>query len=134
MAREKNPAPDAVAPRLQYMGQSIFESVPPAEVYIMKHIIHDWDDEHCLQLLRHCHHSMEGAGRIICVDSVLPPMGDASGTSAKFLDLLMLSGIRGKERTLRQWEDLYAATGFRVTSVIPLQDNFVTSIVDGAQA
>ena len=134
VAREKNPAPDAVALRLNYMGQSIFESVPSADVYIMKHIIHDWDDEHCLQLLRNCHQSMDGAGRIICVDSVLSPMGDISGTSAKFLDLLMMSGIRGKERTLQQWKDLYAATGFRVTSVIPLQDNFGTSIIEGAKA
>jgi O-methyltransferase domain len=133
VAKEKNPAPTAVAPRLQYVGQNIFERVPPADAYIMKHIIHDWDDEHCLQLLRNCHQSMEGAGRIICVDAVLPPMGDVSATSAKFLDLLMMSGIRGKERTLRQWEELYAATGFRVTNVISLQDNFGTSIVEGAK-
>jgi hypothetical protein len=45
----------------------------------------------------------------------------------------MMSGIRGKERTLQQWKDLYAATGFHVTSVIPLQDNFGTSIVEGAK-
>ena len=134
VAKEKNPAPDAVALRLEYVGQNIFERVPPADTYIMKHIIHDWDDEHCLRLLRNCHQSMQGAGRLICVDSVLPPMGDPSGTSAKFLDLLMMAGIRGKERTLRQWEGLYAETGFRVTGVIPLQDNFGTSIVEGAKA
>jgi hypothetical protein len=75
---------------------------------------------------------MQGAGRLICVDSVLPPMGDPSGTSAKFLDLLMMAGIRGQERTLQQWGELYAETGFRVTGVIPLQDNFGTSIVEGA--
>ena len=133
VAKEKNPPSDAVGPRLDYMGQSIFESVPAADVYIMKHIIHDWDDEHCLQLLRNCHASMEGPGRVICVDAVLPPMGDVSGTSAKLLDLLMMGGIRGKERTLAQWEELYAAAGFRVTSVIPLQDNFGTSIVEGSK-
>ena len=134
VAKEKNPAPAAVAPRLEYVGQNVFERVPPADTYILKHIIHDWDDEHCLQLLRNCHHSMQGAGRLICVDSVLPPMGDLSGTSAKFLDLLMMAAIRGKERTLRQWEELYVETGFRMTGVIPLQDNFGTSIVEGAKA
>ena len=134
VAKEKNPAPQAVARRLEYVGQDIFEYVPPADTYIMKHIIHDWDDEHCLRLLRNCHQSMQGAGRLICVDAVLAPMGDPSGTSAKFLDLLMMAGIRGKERTLRQWEQLYATAGFRVTTVIPLQDNFGTSIVEGAKA
>jgi hypothetical protein len=134
VAREKNPAPAAVAPRLEYRGQNIFEAVPPADTYIMKHIVHDWDDEHCLRLLQNCRQSMLGDGRLICVDAMLPPMGDTSGTSAKFLDLLMMSGIRGKERTLNQWDDLYRTTGFRITSVTPLQDNFGTSIVEGVKA
>jgi hypothetical protein len=134
VAMVKNPAPDGVAGRLEYVGSNMFESVPPADAYIMKHIIHDWDDEHCLQLLKNCHRSMLGVGRLICVDSVLPPMGDVSGTPAKFLDLLMMTGIRGKERTQKQWEELYAAAGFRVTGIIPLQDNFGTSIVEGAKA
>ena len=99
----------------------------------MKHIIHDWDDEHCLQLLRNCHQSMEGPGRLICVDAVLPPMGDSSGTSAKLLDLLMMA-IRGLERSLRQWNALYGAAGFGITSVTPLDDNFGTSIVEGTKA
>jgi len=46
----------------------------------------------------------------------------------------MMGGIRGKERTLRQWNELYGAAGFRVTRVIPLHDNFGTSIVEGAKA
>ena len=77
---------------------------------------------------------MEGQGRLICVDSVLPPMGDTSGTPAKLLDLLMMLGIRGKERTREQWEEVYATSGFRITNVIPLQDNFGVSIVEGVKA
>jgi hypothetical protein len=77
---------------------------------------------------------MEGSGRLICVDAVLPPMGDSSGTSAKFLDLLMMAGIRGKERTLEQWNELYGSAGFGITSVTPLYDNFGTSIVEGTKA
>jgi ubiquinone/menaquinone biosynthesis C-methylase UbiE len=134
VARVKNPAPEGVAGRLEYVGANMFDSVPPADAYIMKHIIHDWDDEHCQQLLRNCHRSMQGAGRLICVDSVLPPLGDVSGTPAKFLDLLMMAGIRGKERTQKQWEDLYAAAGFRVAGITPLHDNFGTSVVEGTKA
>lgn len=134
VARERNPPPSSVAARLEYCGGDMFESVPIADAYVMKHIIHDWDDERCLQLLRNCHRSMDGAGRVICVDSVLPPFGDTTGTAAKFLDLLMMAGIRGKERTRRQWETLYAAAGFRVASVTPLRDNFGTSLVEGVKA
>lgn len=134
VARERNPPPSSVDARLEYCGGDMFDSVPIADAYVMKHIIHDWDDERCLQLLRNCHRSMNGSGRVICVDSVLPPFGDTTGTAAKFLDLLMMAGIRGKERTRKQWEELYAAAGFRVASVTPLRDNFGTSIVEGVKA
>ena len=123
----------AIAARLEYVGGNMFESVPRAEVYIMKHIIHDWTDEKCAQLLRNCHDSMEGNGRIVCVDSVLPPLGNTESTPAKLLDQLMLAGIDGKERTEIQWSDLYATAGFEVSSITPLQDNFGTSIVEGVK-
>ena len=129
------PLADAgVTSRLEYVGGDMFIGVPRADAYVLKHIIHDWDDEHCHRLLSNCFSSMDGAGRLICVDSVLPPLGDTSATPAKFLDLMMMSLIRGKERTLQQWEELYRSAGFRVISVIPLHDNFGTSIVEGAKA
>ena len=61
-------------------------------------------------------------GRVVCVDAVLPPMGDTNGTPAKLLDVNMLVMIPGKERTLRQWQDLYHAAGLEIKSVTPLQD------------
>ncbi len=121
VAKEKNPIADpSLAARLEYVGADMFKGVPSGDVYILKHIMHDWDDELCTRILKNCHQSMEGEGRLICVDSVLPPMGDASGVSAKLLDLLMMLAIRGKERTQEQWEQLYAASGFRVVSMTPL--------------
>ncbi len=133
---EKEAAGEApeVLSRLQFVGGDVFEDVPEAEVYIMKHIIHDWDDARCIQLLRHCHDRMQGDGRVICVDAVLPPMGDTGGVPAKFLDLNMLVTIPGKERTRVEWEELYKATGFTVVSVTPIHDNFGTSIVEGKKA
>jgi ubiquinone/menaquinone biosynthesis C-methylase UbiE len=134
LARKRFPGSDPkVASRLEYVGGDMFLSVPPADAYVLKHIIHDWDDKHCVQLLQNCHKSLEDNGRLICVDSVLPPMGDTGGTPAKFLDILMMLAIRGKERTRKQWEELYTATGFRITSVIPLGDNFGTSILEGVK-
>jgi hypothetical protein len=70
---------------------------------------------------------------MICVDTVVPPMGDTGATPAKLLDILMLLAIGGKERTRQQWEDLYRSTGFRITSITPLHDNFGTSIVEGVK-
>jgi len=111
----------------------MFDAVPPADVYIMKHIIHDWDDERCIRLLRNCHRSMQGDGRVICVDTVLPPMGDASSATAKLLDLHMMVLIPGKERTQAQWQALYQAAGLQIRSITPIQDNFGTSIIEGVK-
>ena len=105
--------------------------MPPANVYIMKHIIHDWEDEKCVRLLTNCREAMQGDGRVICVDSVLPPMGDTENAPAKLLDLQMLVAITGKERTENQWRKLYEAAGFEISKITPLQDNFGTSIVEG---
>jgi len=132
VAKKKFPVSDpGVASRLEYVGGDMFEMMPRGDAYVLKHIIHDWDDPHSLRLLQNCHKSMESNGRLICVDTVLPPMGDVSGTPAKLLDVLMMVGIEGKERTRQQWEDLYRATGFRITSITPLYDNFGTSIIEG---
>ena len=132
VAREHLPISDpAVANRLEYFGGDMFESVPPANVYLMKHIIHDWEDERCIRLLQNCRQSMQGEGRVICVDAVIPPMGNITGAPAKLLDINMLLFISGKERTETQWTELYRAAGFEIRSVTSIQDNFGTSIVEG---
>jgi len=134
VAQQRFPVKDpAIANRLEYVAGDMFDSVPAANVYIMKHIIHDWEDERCIRLLQNCHQSMQGDGRVICVDSVLPPMGDVAGTPAKLLDLNMLVFIEGKERTEDQWSHLYRSAGFEIRSITPIHDNFGTSIVEGVQ-
>jgi O-methyltransferase domain/Dimerisation domain len=135
VARERAAVNDAtVANRLEYVGGDMFESVPPADVYIMKHIIHDWEDEKCIRLLENCQRRMQGDGRVICVDAVLPPMGDTAGMHAKLLDITMLTFITGRERTEAQWNDVYRAAGFEIRSITPIHDNFGTSIVEGVKS
>jgi hypothetical protein len=134
VAKERFPVLDpAVANRLEYVGGDMFDSVPPANDYIMKHIIHDWEDEKCVKLLENCYRNMQGNGRVICVDSVLPAMGNVSGTPAKLLDLNMLVFITGKERTEEQWNHLYRRAGFEIRRVTPIHDNFGTSVVEGVK-
>ena len=134
IAKQNLPVEDeSVASRMKYVGADMFEGVPRADVFTMKHIIHDWDDAGCIRLLQNCNASMDGDGRVISVDAVLPPMGDRGGTAAKFLDIDMMVFIPGKERTKTQWEALYDAAGFKISSITPLQDNFGTSIVEGVR-
>lgn len=134
LATERSPVNGgAIANRLEYIAGDMFDSVPAAHVYIMKHIIHDWEDEKCIQLLENCRRSMQGDGRVICVDSVLPPMGNVTGTRAKLLDINMLVFMPGRERTEDQWSHLYRTAGFEIRSVTPIHDNFGTSIVEGVK-
>lgn len=120
-----------VIQRVEFVGGNMFKEIPNADVFILKHIIHDWDDTRCIRLLQNCRRSMEGDGRVLCVDAVLPPMGDTSSVPAKFLDVDMIVFDMGKERTEEQWKELYAAAGFEIASITPLLDNFGTSIVEG---
>jgi SAM-dependent methyltransferase len=133
IARKNLRVDDAVASRLEFMGGDMFESVPPADVYIMKHIIHDWDDVRCIRLLQNCCRSMTGDGQVVCVDAVLPPLGDTGLLSAKLLDVNMMVLVPGKERTRKQWEAIYEAAGLRIRSVTSIQDNFGTSIIEGVK-
>jgi ubiquinone/menaquinone biosynthesis C-methylase UbiE len=125
---------DSVASRLEYIGGNMFISLPPADTYIFKHIIHDWDDDHCVRVLRNCRNTMQGDGRIICIDSIVPPMGDSGGLAAKVTDIVMMSFIAGKERTKGQWEHLYKDAGFRISAITPLTDNIGTSIIEGVKS
>ena len=123
----------AIQERLEYIGGDMFESVPEADVYVMKHIIHDWDDAKCVQLLENCRRSMRGDGRVLCIDTVVQPMGITNDTPAKLVDILMMVLLPGRKRTEAQWRCLYSSAGFEIQRIIPLGDNIGTSIVEGVR-
>lgn len=119
--------------RLDYVGGDMFESVPEADVYIIKHIIHDWGDEKCIRLLDNCRRRMHGEGRLLCIDTVVEPVGTTSDVPAKLVDVLMMVLLPGRERTEIQWRQLYNSAGFEIQRIIRLHDNIGTSIVEGVK-
>ena len=109
----------------------MFSSVPAgADAYIMKHIIHDWPDELCVQLLKACRKGVNAGGRLLVVDSVIQPGNDFS--PGKFLDLQMLIFPSGCERTEKQFHDLFVAAGWQLRRIIPTAAT--DSIVEGIPA
>jgi hypothetical protein len=104
---------------------------PPADTYVLKTVIHDWDDESCVRALGNCRARLAREGRIVCVDKVLPPMGDTSASGAKLLDMLMMVSLPGKERTETEWRALYAAAGLAVTSITPINPRSGESLIEG---
>ncbi len=106
-----------VASRCEVAEGSFFEHVPPgADGYVLKHILHDWDDERCLSILKNIHRVARSDARLFVVDAVL-----AHGNAphfAKLLDLQMLvSTPGGRERTRPEWDALFARGGFRVARI-----------------
>lgn len=108
-----------VEDRVRVQGGSFLETAPGgADAIIMKHIIHDWNDDDSIRILRNCHRALPKSGRVLVVEAVVPPP-DQPGW-AKLLDLEMLVLTpRGRERTEQEYADLFERTGFRLTRVVP---------------
>ena len=107
-----------VADRCELVGGSFFEAVAPgANAYMMRHIIHDWDDEKSLTILRNIHRVMPDDGKLLVVESVIPPGNDPFG--GKLLDLVMLLIPGGKERTEAEYRELFSTAGFELTRIVP---------------
>jgi hypothetical protein len=116
--------------RCEVLAGDFFESVPAGgDAYILKRVIHDWDDERAGALLRNCHRAMPGDGRLLVIELVLPPGNDPS--LGKLFDLLMLVNLGGRERTEADYRTLLAGAGFELTAVTPTPS--LVSVVEGVR-
>ncbi|HJX91005.1 MAG TPA: methyltransferase [Pyrinomonadaceae bacterium] len=105
-----------------------FKAVPEGgDAYVMKWIIHDWDDERAIKILKNCRAQMGPDARLIIVDCVVPETNEPH--FSKFIDLNMLVMTGGKERTAKEFARLLEASGFKLLQVIPTDQP--TSIIEG---
>jgi hypothetical protein len=120
-----------VAARIRIEPGNFFERVPAGgDVYVLSHIIHDWNEEQCLTILGHCRRAMKPDARLLIVETVLPP--GETPHPGKILDMVMLVIPGGQERTEAEYDDLLGKAGFRLTRVVPTES--VVSIVEAAPA
>lgn len=101
-----------------------------ADAYVLKSIIHDWDDEQAVAILRTCRSAMTDGAKLLLVEGVIRP-GNAPDP-AKFMDLLMLVMNGGRERTAEDFGRLLAAAGFRLANVTPTASPL--SVIEGTPA
>lgn len=120
-----------VGDRVTIESGSFFESVPAGgDAYLLSHVIHDWSPEQCATILGHCHRAMKPDGRLMIIEMVLPA-GDGPHPG-KMLDMMMLVGPGGQERTEPEYRDLLSKAGFRLTKVVPTRS--AASIVEAVRA
>jgi SAM-dependent methyltransferase len=117
--------------RCEAIAGDFFTSLPAdADAYILKNILHDWDDEHAAKILTNCHRAMRPNGKLLVVEwDLRPASAAATGNLANLLDLEMLLTTGGRERTEEEHRALLATCGFALTRVIPTRAGYC--IVEG---
>jgi O-methyltransferase domain len=116
-----------ITERCRLESGDFFEAVPKGgDAYIMKYILHDWNDEACVKILTNSRAAMNAKGKVLVVDNVIASGNDPSW--GKLLDIQMLI-IGGRERTKKEFASLFAAAGLKLTRVVPTKCSL--SIVEG---
>jgi hypothetical protein len=108
------------ADRCTTIAGNFFESVPSGgDAYLLKFIIHDWDDEKSLVILKNCHQAMAEDSKLLLFEQVITPGNNPSSSFGKLIDLNMMVMTGGCERTEAEYRSLLAAAGFQLTRIVP---------------
>jgi SAM-dependent methyltransferase len=121
--------------RCTVVGGDFFREVPAGgDAYLLKHVIHDWNDERAAAILRVCRRAIRSGGRLLLVEGVYPARIDQTDPSrgAASNDVNMLVCTGGRQRSEAKFRALYAATGFRLTRIVPTPARI--SVIEGEPA
>jgi len=100
-----------VGDRCEYVAGNMFEEVPAADTYMLKRVLHDWNDEECRRILAALHRAAPEGARVLIMEHVVP--GPDTPHFSKLFDIQMLVVLTGRERTLEEYSALLAATGWK---------------------
>jgi hypothetical protein len=96
-----------------------FDSVPAGDLYLLKYILHDWDDGACVKILANCRRNMNPGARLVVVDMLLGKVGEPGiGT---LMDMNMTAMVTGQERDLKEFDHLFSLAGLRRTKLTSVQ-------------
>ncbi|KAN0050933.1 hypothetical protein ACTA71_004234 [Dictyostelium dimigraforme] len=102
-------------PRLKHVSGDFFISVPEADCYILKYILHDWSDEKCIKILNNIYKSLKPNGKLFINELVLDPLNYTK--EGVFKDMLMMQYFDAKERSINEWCQLFEKCGFKIDMV-----------------
>lgn len=123
-----------VEARTRVVGGDFFKAVPAGDVYVLKTILHDWDDAPATRILERCREAMSPHGRVLVVELLLPERATQGGGFTG--DIMMLVETGGRERTEREYGAVFAAAGLELTEVRPLHSGRYAGrfLIEGAPA
>lgn len=109
----------ALASRIDCIAGDFFRRVEPsgADVYLLKSIVHDWEDDDAVAVLRSCRAAMASTSRLLIMERLLPEGGSAAGEEALLFDINMLVTAGGRERSLGEYDVLLRSAGLRLAGV-----------------
>ncbi|HWM27984.1 MAG TPA: methyltransferase [Woeseiaceae bacterium] len=106
-----------VADRCEFVGGNMFEAVPSADAYMMKMILHDWNDDECVQILKNIHDAAAPGGKVFIIEHLIPAPDEAH--FAKLFDIHMMCWGTGRERTAHEYSELLERAGWMSITVRP---------------
>lgn len=107
---------EPISQRCEIIGGDFFKGVPAgADAYILKGIIHDWNDEAALRILKNCRRAIHSDGTLLLAETVLSPSTDPASA---LMDMLMMVLTNGRERTESEFRSLLQEAGFSMVQVI----------------
>src|SRR5262245_20014833 len=121
--------------RHRFVGGDCFEAVREGfDAYLLKHVIHDWDDARAVRILENCRRAMRPQAKLLIIEGVYPPRVDGSpqsrGAAANDVNMLVCTG--GRQRSEAEFRELYIASGFRLTRIIPTEA--ASCVIEGSPA
>jgi tRNA A58 N-methylase Trm61 len=127
----KNLADSGVAARCEFVAGDFFRSVPEAaDAYILKYVIHDWNDDQSIAILSNCCKAMHQASKILLVERIMPERMEATPAHRRIAmaDMNMLAMPGGQERTGHEYRTLLATAGLLLDRIIPLPGSEISVI------
>lgn len=122
--------PEDLKERCAVMGGSFFEEIPAgADLYMTKWVIHDWNDDEAVQILKNIHQVMPAGGKLLIIDSVIPDDSRNTPHAGKLLDINIMAMTTGKERTLGEFRSLLERSGLNFIRLIET-DTEISGIVE----
>ncbi len=119
-----------LAERTEVIGGDFFKSVPEGDLYLLRFILHDWDDADAMRILQNCRRVMKPDARLVVMEAFFPESGEQIpanmiDTQVPLFDLHLMLAVNGKERSVAEYGVLFDKVGLRPIKTTPLDNGYV---------